>query len=137
MAKNFQTNISAFNDLPGKELYIFPFSTSADHPSDDLFRVSLGVNVAAPTPDAKAVANPQGQSATPFTFALSQVPETSLAGGSVKIVDSTVFNVSTQIAVAQVTVEPGAMRELHVRELLAVSFNRADSMHNTVAPDPG
>lgn len=30
-----------------------------------------------------------------------------------KIADSTVFNVSTQIAVAEISVEPGAMRELH------------------------
>jgi len=35
---------------------------------------------------------------------------TQLSGGSVKIVDSTVFPVSTTIAVAEVTVEPGAMR---------------------------
>lgn len=39
---------------------------------------------------------------------------TPLSGGSVKIVDSTNFPVSTEIAVAEVTVEPGAMRELHV-----------------------
>lgn len=36
--------------------------------------------------------------------------ETKLAGGSVKIVDSTNFNASTGIAMAQVTVEPGAIR---------------------------
>ena len=28
LAKNFQANMSAFNDLPGKELYIFPSSAS-------------------------------------------------------------------------------------------------------------
>ncbi len=39
---------------------------------------------------------------------------TKLDGGSVKVVDSTTFPVSTAIAVAEVTVEPGAMRELHV-----------------------
>lgn len=36
--------------------------------------------------------------------------ETQLAGGSVKIVDSTNFNVATTIAMAEVTVQPGAMR---------------------------
>lgn len=36
--------------------------------------------------------------------------ETALAGGSVKIVDSTNFNVSTTIAMAEVTVAPGAIR---------------------------
>ena len=38
---------------------------------------------------------------------------TQYSGGTAKIADSTVFNVSTQIAVAEVTVYPGAMRELH------------------------
>ena len=38
---------------------------------------------------------------------------TQYSGGTAKIADSTVFNVSTQIAVAEVTVEPGAMREMH------------------------
>ncbi|KAF8637824.1 hypothetical protein AX16_010741 [Volvariella volvacea WC 439] len=44
---------------------------------------------------------------------LSQVPETQLPGGSVKIVDSSTFKVSVAIAAAEVTVEPGAVRELH------------------------
>ena len=38
---------------------------------------------------------------------------TSLPGGSVKIVDSHIFPASVTIAAAEVTVEPGAMRELH------------------------
>ena len=41
------------------------------------------------------------------------MPATQYSGGSVKIADSTVFNVATEVAVAEVTVEPGAMRELH------------------------
>jgi oxalate decarboxylase/phosphoglucose isomerase-like protein (cupin superfamily) len=42
------------------------------------------------------------------------MPATTLPGGSVKIADSTIFNISKQIAVAEVTVNPGGMRELHV-----------------------
>lgn len=38
---------------------------------------------------------------------------TDLDGGSVKIVDSHTFTISKTIAMAEVTVEPGAMRELH------------------------
>lgn len=34
-------------------------------------------------------------------------------GGTVKIVDSSMFEVSKTIAAALVTIEPGAMRELH------------------------
>ena len=66
---------------------------------------------AAPPPDdAKAPSDPQGTVPSPFIFRLSQVKATELDGGSVKIVDSTTFPVSEAIAVAEVTVEPGAMR---------------------------
>ncbi|KAF8837637.1 oxalate decarboxylase [Paxillus ammoniavirescens] len=93
IAKNFQTDISAFNDIPSRELYIFP---------------------AIPPPDnQQAPQSPQGTVPHPFTYPLSQVPVTPLSGGSVKVVDSTVFTASTTIAAAEVTVEPGAMRELH------------------------
>ena len=46
----------------------------------------------------------------PYTFKASQMHATSLQGGSVKIVDSTNFNVSTTIAMAEVTIMPGAIR---------------------------
>ncbi|KAI0316453.1 oxalate decarboxylase [Amylostereum chailletii] len=93
LAKNFQTDISAFAHIPSHELYIFP--------------------TAVPPDDAQAVSDPQGQSPTSFVFPLSQMAATPLSGGSVKIVDSTIFNISQTIAVADVTVEPGAIRELH------------------------
>ncbi|EIW57479.1 oxalate decarboxylase [Trametes versicolor FP-101664 SS1] len=93
LAKNFKTNISAFDHIPAKQLYIFP---------------------SAPPPDnAQAPSDPQGQIPSPFVFHLSQVKATDLDGGSVKVVDSTTFPVAQAIAVAEVTVEPGAMRELH------------------------
>jgi hypothetical protein len=60
--------------------------------------------------DTKAPVGPAGTSKVPYTFKASQMPETKLAGGSVKIVDSTNFNASTGISMAQVTVEPGAIR---------------------------
>ena len=44
---------------------------------------------------------------------MSGMPATQLQGGSVKIVDSNTFKASKTIAAAEVTVEPGAMRELH------------------------
>ncbi|OSD06529.1 oxalate decarboxylase [Trametes coccinea BRFM310] len=93
LAKNFKANISAFDHIPSQQLYIFPS--------------------AAPPDNAKPVDDPQGQVPSPFVFHLSQVNATQLDGGSVKVVDSTTFPVSTAIAVAEVTVEPGAMRELH------------------------
>jgi oxalate decarboxylase/phosphoglucose isomerase-like protein (cupin superfamily) len=46
----------------------------------------------------------------PFSFAFSKVVPTKLNGGSIKIVDSRTFKISKEIAAAEVTVEPGAIR---------------------------
>ncbi|KAH9930061.1 oxalate decarboxylase [Fomitopsis serialis] len=93
LAKNFGTTIGAFDNIPAQQLYIFPG--------------------AAPSPDAVAPEDPQGQVPLPYTFLLSETPGTTYAGGSVKIADSTTFNASTGIAVADVTVAPGGMRYWH------------------------
>jgi len=94
LAKNFNANISVFDHIPKNELYIFP----TDVP---------------PAISQQEVSAPNGQPPDPFSFALSQVKATQLQGGSVKVVDSTTFKASKTIAAALVTVEPGAMRELH------------------------
>ncbi|KAH9945435.1 oxalate decarboxylase [Epithele typhae] len=93
LAKNFKASMSAFDHIPAEQLYIFPS--------------------APPPTNGAPVADPAGQVPNPFVFHLSQVNATALDGGSVKVVDSTTFTVSEAIAVAEVTVEPGAMRELH------------------------
>ncbi|KAG9224973.1 hypothetical protein CCMSSC00406_0001876 [Pleurotus cornucopiae] len=93
ISRNFQEPITSFAHIPAQELYIFP---SAPPPDDAL----------APT-------SPQGSVPDPFSFALSKVNATQLAGGTVKVVDSSTFKVSKTIAMAEVTVEPGAIRELH------------------------
>ncbi|KAF8903709.1 oxalate decarboxylase [Gymnopilus junonius] len=95
LAKNFQTNISAFAHIPAQELYIFP-STPPPVDGSDL-----------PT-------SPQGVVDMPFAFPLSQMQATTLNGGSVKIVDSRTFPVSQTIAAAEVTVEPGAIRSVEL-----------------------
>lgn len=99
--------MSAFDKIPGKELYIFPsgqFYTSCFRHLTHRLRTD-------PLPkDTVAPASAQGISPTPYTFKASQLAATPLAGGSVKIVDSSNFNVSTTIAAAEVTVEPGAIR---------------------------
>ena len=41
------------------------------------------------------------------------MPATELSGGSVKVVDSHTFGIAKTTAVAEVVVNPGAMRELH------------------------
>ena len=77
------------------------------------FSLSNFAHLAPPDPNSAAPTSPQGTVPSPFTFKLSQVAATQLQGGSVKIADSSTFTVAKTIAVAEVTVEPGAMRELH------------------------
>ena len=64
----------------------------------------------APPANADPVSDPQGQVPEPFAFNFSQVPAVQYSGGTAKIADSTTFKISTQVAVAEITVEPGAMR---------------------------
>ncbi|KAL0945498.1 hypothetical protein HGRIS_000982 [Hohenbuehelia grisea] len=91
--RNFQVNITSFDHIPKEELYIFPAEVPAD--------------------SAQAPRSPQGTVPDPYSFALSDVKATQLSGGTVKVVDSSIFKISKTIAAAEVTVEPGAMRELH------------------------
>ncbi|KZT74621.1 oxalate decarboxylase [Daedalea quercina L-15889] len=93
IAKNFGTALSAWNKLPGEQLYIFPGTP--------------------PSPDATAPEDPQGQVPNPYIHKLSEQKATQLAGGALKIADSRNFTVATTIALAEVWVEPGGMRELH------------------------
>ena len=83
IAKNFQTSISAFERIPDQELYIFPSIPPPD-------------NQQPPT-------SPYGITSEPYTYEFSKVPVTQLAGGTIKIADSTTFKVSKTIAVAEQT----------------------------------
>ncbi|TFY67066.1 hypothetical protein EVJ58_g1866 [Rhodofomes roseus] len=93
IAKNFGTNLAAWNDIPGQQLYIFPGEP--------------------PSPHAVAPEDPQGQVPNPYIYKLSEMGAEQLAGGALKIADSRNFTVSTTIALAEFWVEPGGMRELH------------------------
>ena len=88
-----------------------------------------------PSDSENQVSDPQGLVPSPFIFKLSQVNATELDGGSVKVVDSTTFPVSTAIAVAEVTVEPGAMRELHVSSESPLDSQQiTDTGHSGIPP---
>ncbi|KAI0787802.1 oxalate decarboxylase [Fomes fomentarius] len=93
LAHNFHMSQAAFDHIPGQELCIFP----APVPSDD----------------QKGPVSPYGTPPEPYTFDFTNMQPTQYAGGSVKIADSRNFKVAKKIAVAEVTVEPGAMREMH------------------------
>ena len=94
LAKNFDEPETAFARIPAKQLYIF------DAP--------------LPPPLAvEAVASPAGPVPNPFVFRMADMPPRRCPGGSVRIIDSTVFKAAEHIAAAYVEIEPGAMRELH------------------------
>ncbi|RDB29945.1 Oxalate decarboxylase OxdC [Hypsizygus marmoreus] len=94
LAKNFGIkDLTVFDHIPEKELYIFPSSP----PPDD---ARLDMAIPNNTPN-------------PYTFPLSKVKSTKTPGGSVKVVDSRTFKVAEKISAVEVVVEVGGMRELH------------------------
>lgn len=96
IARNFKVSQDDLQDIPSRQLWIFPGNNSESLDAD------------------LAIVKEAGEVPLPFSYALSQVNATQKEGGTVKIVDSTIFNASKTIALAEVTIEPGAMRELHV-----------------------
>ncbi|KAF5379116.1 hypothetical protein D9615_005870 [Tricholomella constricta] len=91
LAKNFGIkDLTVFDHIPEKELYIFPSSPPPDDPKSDM-----------------AVPN---DTPNPYTFLLSKVVPTGQPGGSSKIVDSRTFKVAEKISAVEVVVEVGGMR---------------------------
>ncbi|KAF8595391.1 oxalate decarboxylase [Ceratobasidium sp. AG-I] len=95
LAKNFRVNASAFDHIPDRELYMIPSAVP------DI------------TSAKENVVSPAGTVPLPFTFAASKAPVQNVTGGSIKIVDSRTFEIAQTIAMAEVTVVPGGIRELH------------------------
>ena len=97
LSKNFGVAELALKNLPKQELFIF--------------------QAAVPGPleaDQKAAAGALGKSSRDFAFRTMEMPPTKRTkGGEVRIVDSSTFKVSTNVAMAMVTVHPGGLRELH------------------------
>lgn len=97
LSKNFGIAEPSWRNLPRKELFIF--------------------QAAVPGPleaDQKAAAGTSGKSTRDFAFRTMEMPPTvRTRGGEVRIVDSSIFKASTNIAMSMVTVHPGGMRELH------------------------
>lgn len=94
LSANFGVPMSAFDNIPNDQVYIYQDT------------------VPGPIQSEK-VQSPYGT--IPLSFKHELLAQTPLKtpGGSVRIVDSTNFPISKQIAAALVEVEPGAMRELH------------------------
>ena len=97
MAKNFRTDVSSLSSLPTDQLYIFPGTPFPSNISEQ--------NVTGP-------AGPIPKSDT-YSFHWSQQNPLQVEGGSVKILDPQTFPIAESFSAALVTIEPGAMRELH------------------------
>lgn len=97
LAKNFGVSQKALENLPKEELFIFQAE-----PPGPLLR------------DQRAAAGSLGRSPREFVFRADDPAATKeMKGGSVRIVDSSSFTESKTVAMALVTVHPGALRELH------------------------
>ena len=94
LAANFGVPESAFENLPKKEKYIF------------------GAPVPPPL-EQQNIQSPAGPIPQPMTYHMLRQEPIRAKHGTVRIVDSLRFPVSTLVAAALVEVEPGAMREMH------------------------
>jgi oxalate decarboxylase len=94
--KNMGWTRKEWDQLPATQLYIFPADLPDGLNAEQRF---LGAN---------------RETEQQFTFKMSSMaPTVKASGGEVRIVDSKNFPVSTNISAAQVTLKPGAIRELH------------------------
>jgi oxalate decarboxylase family bicupin protein len=96
LSKDLQTPVSAFDNLPSGELYIFNGSPPG--------------NISEQNVTGPAGILPYSGS---YSYHWSQQQPYTVPGGSVKIIDTTTFPIAENFAAALVVVEPGAMRELH------------------------
>ncbi|TLD06954.1 hypothetical protein PgNI_10924 [Pyricularia grisea] len=97
VAKNLEVDISALKDLPTEELFIFNGTPAPE----DIQKQNI-------TGSAGSITAPNS-----YTYHWSQQKPYQTPGGSVKILDPATFPIAEMFSAALVTVEPGAMRELH------------------------
>jgi oxalate decarboxylase family bicupin protein len=97
LSKNLNLNLSAFDNIPPNELFIFPGTPA---PTDITKQNVTGT----------AGIIPQASS---FSYHFSEQKAMEVAGGSVKIIDPTNFPIAAKFSAALVTVKPGAIREIH------------------------
>jgi oxalate decarboxylase len=97
VARNFGVAQEAVEKMPKKELFIFQAELPGPLAEDQ--RIAAGALGASPID---------------FAFRTMQHPPTKRTkSGEVRVIDSSTFKISTNIAAAVVTVRPGGIRELH------------------------
>ncbi|QFT89784.1 Oxalate decarboxylase OxdD [Bacillus sp. THAF10] len=94
LSANFGVPESTFRNRPKSQRYIYQ------------------AEVPGPLKTQK-VSSPNGEVPLSFKYELLKQPPLEFSGGSVRIVDSSVFKISKSVAAALVEVKPGGMRELH------------------------
>ena len=98
LSKNFDLPLSAWDNIPPGELFIFP-GTKA--PTDISAQNIVGSAGLVPTESS-------------YTYHLSEkANDHETAGGTVKVIDPTIFPIASKFSAAVVTVKPGALREIH------------------------
>ncbi|EKG10822.1 Cupin 1 [Macrophomina phaseolina MS6] len=97
LSKDLHVNVSAFDDIPDGELFIFPGTPA---PKD--------IKEQNVTSSAGALTGPAS-----YTYHWSEQTAHEVPGGSVKIVDPLTFPVAPNFSAALVTIKPGALREIH------------------------
>jgi oxalate decarboxylase len=96
LALNFAVPADSFKSIPLHDLWIFQ-GKEPGSVADDQAAVKAG-----------------GAPPNPFTFSMSGAPaRRSNRSGSIQVVDSTTFKVSTTTAASLITLKPGALREMH------------------------
>jgi oxalate decarboxylase len=97
LAKNFGVPAETFAKIPLQDLWIFQGTVPGDLAAD---RAAISKNAAVPP--------------YPFIFPLgSSRPTKENSGGTIRVADSSNFNVATTVAAALITVRPGGVREMH------------------------
>ncbi|RAR01811.1 Bicupin, oxalate decarboxylase/oxidase [Stemphylium lycopersici] len=97
VAKNFKTSVKSLEKLPKEPLWIFPGTPAPKDISEQ--------NVTGPA----GVIPKEGA----YTYHWSQQEPLKVPGGTIKILDPATFPIASTFSAALITVEPGAMRELH------------------------
>ncbi|KAF1950909.1 Bicupin, oxalate decarboxylase/oxidase [Byssothecium circinans] len=98
VAKNFRTSVDSFrNKIPAEQLWIFPGTKAPKNIEEQ--------NVTGPA----GIVSKQKS----YTYHFSKQEPYRVPGGSVKIVDPLNFPLAKGFSAALVTIEPGAMREMH------------------------
>jgi oxalate decarboxylase len=97
LSDNFGVPAETFANIPLNDLWIFQGKVPGDL-----------------APVREAMARNAGVPPHPFTFSLgSSAPVHQSNGGKIQLADSSNFQVATTVAAALVTMEPGALRQMH------------------------